>query len=166
MKTCITCGILKDDSDFKNGNKCSACIAEYKHNHYLANKELYKSRARKNYADNIDKNRKRNKEYREKNKEKLREASRNYYLSDVGRENNRNRSAKYRATQDGWFKDNACSLLAYAIKTGSIIRPEVCSICRCNCEPEGHHKDYSKPLDVQWLCKKCHEDKHHLNEGQ
>ena len=28
---------------------------------------------------------------------------------------------------------------------------------------EGHHTDYSKPYDVMWLCKECHENMHHLN---
>ena len=31
---------------------------------------------------------------------------------------------------------------------------------------EAHHKDYNKPLEITWLCKKCHENTHHLNEGQ
>lgn len=43
-----------------------------------------------------------------------------------------------------------------AIKKGLIIRPNVCSDCGCEARVEGHHSDYSKPLDVIWLCPKCH----------
>lgn len=54
-------------------------------------------------------------------------------------------------------KYNAYSVFWNAIIAGKIIKPKICSICgKTNCIIEGHHKDYSKPLDVIWCCKKCH----------
>ena len=45
----------------------------------------------------------------------------------------------------------------YALRTGKIVRPDRCSKCGSDrgkiC---GHHLDYSKPLDIVWLCYKCH----------
>lgn len=48
----------------------------------------------------------------------------------------------------------------WAIKTGKLKRLP----CECgNPKTEAHHKDYSKPMDVLWLCKPCHW-KHHKAE--
>ena len=46
------------------------------------------------------------------------------------------------------------------IRNGSIIRPESCSVCGNPCVAEGHHKDYTKPLEVMWLCRSCHKRVH------
>jgi len=53
-------------------------------------------------------------------------------------------------------KQRARQLLWWHKKQGNIIKPEVCSFCGTNGRIEGHHKDYSKPLDVIWFCKICH----------
>ena len=58
-------------------------------------------------------------------------------------------------------KDNrAHKKLQYALDTGKVIRPNKCSMCGIECIPQGHHYDYSKPLDVTWLCAKCHSKVH------
>lgn len=35
-------------------------------------------------------------------------------------------------------------------------RPENCQNCGSECKPDAHHEDYDKPLDVIWLCVRCH----------
>ncbi|MCE5322128.1 HNH endonuclease [bacterium] len=60
-------------------------------------------------------------------------------------------------------RHNAGSLLAYAIKTGKIEKPETCEACGKNVGAEniqGHHIDYEHPYEVKWLCGKCHRDLH------
>lgn len=47
--------------------------------------------------------------------------------------------------------------LTRAVKSGKIQRPDTCSDCgKGSCQIQGHHEDYSKPLDVIWLCRVCH----------
>lgn len=46
-----------------------------------------------------------------------------------------------------------------ALVAGVLERPHVCSGCGCDDSEhriEAHHHDYSKPLDVIWLCTPCH----------
>lgn len=44
-----------------------------------------------------------------------------------------------------------------AIKKGILTRPTICTKCNShNVKIEGHHEDYTKPLDVIWLCIPCH----------
>lgn len=51
--------------------------------------------------------------------------------------------------------------LTNAIRDGRVVRG-VCAVCGSS-QVEGHHHDYSKPLDVVWLCKKHHTE-HHQQE--
>lgn len=60
--------------------------------------------------------------------------------------------------------NEAYKIVRAAIRRGDLVRPDQCSKCLSIPEPasdgrsniQGHHADYSKPLDVEWLCAKCH----------
>lgn len=47
-------------------------------------------------------------------------------------------------------------LLNYAVKIKMINKPKTCSLCHREAEIQGHHTDYSKPLQVVWVCIPCH----------
>lgn len=47
-----------------------------------------------------------------------------------------------------------------AVRQGRLIRPNQCSSCGKSCVPEGHHPDYSKRLEVIWVCIECHREIH------
>ena len=54
----------------------------------------------------------------------------------------------------------ARELLNTAVSTGRIRKPSECSSCGAPGYIEGHHPDHSKPLEVEWLCLKCHGKQH------
>lgn len=50
-----------------------------------------------------------------------------------------------------------------AIKDGILTKPNSCTNCFQEFEPRkihAHHPDYSKPLNVVWLCHRCHSHEH------
>ena len=57
-------------------------------------------------------------------------------------------------------KRKAHQAVGNALAGNRITRPSICESCFKECKPEAHHEDYSKPLDVEWLCKKCHIELH------
>jgi len=52
----------------------------------------------------------------------------------------------------------AVRMVRSAIDSGKLIR-QPCEICG-DAKSHGHHEDYSKPLDVIWLCPQHHMDVH------
>ena len=56
-------------------------------------------------------------------------------------------------------KHKARDAVGKAKRSGKLI-PKPCFICGKN-EVHAHHDDYSKPLQVKWLCIKCHSQEHH-----
>ena len=64
-------------------------------------------------------------------------------------------------------KAKARRILGYYVRSGKLIR-KPCEVCG-EVRSQAHHTDYSKPLDVQWLCFRCHRVYGHgqtLNEPQ
>lgn len=68
------------------------------------------------------------------------------------------------ALQCSKAKSEARIKLSTAVKRGIVKKPRGCTKCGkavASKNLHAHHKDYEKPLDVSWLCRKCHEDEHH-----
>jgi hypothetical protein len=43
-----------------------------------------------------------------------------------------------------------------AVQAGRLVRPDRCEGCELSVPVQAHHDDYSKPLEVRWLCPACH----------
>jgi len=80
------------------------------------------------------------------------------------KENKIRREAIYKRTKK-WNKKNplgykAHYLVSNAIRDGRLKRMP-CEIC--GGKSHAHHEDYSKPLEVRWLCPIHHQQLHHKN---
>ena len=106
-----------------------------------------------------------------------------YYLEyDKQRANNPNRvNARilYAKTDAGikaqsvartkWLESNivkrsAQIIVGNAVRDKRLTKPKECCSCgKTNTRIHGHHCDYAKPLEVMWLCPKCHSAWHKEN---
>jgi hypothetical protein len=60
-------------------------------------------------------------------------------------------------TPEQRYKDNARSYAGVYKRRGKLM-PQSCA-CGCT-DVEMHHADYSRPLDVEWVCRPCHLELH------
>lgn len=56
-------------------------------------------------------------------------------------------------------KTKAQNQLNYALRKGEISRKN-CEVCGTSERVHAHHEDYTKPLEVKWLCYTCHKAAH------
>lgn len=56
-------------------------------------------------------------------------------------------------------KYKARGAVARAIRNGTLVR-QPCARCGATSDVQAHHHDYSKPLDIEWLCRTCHFAEH------
>lgn len=55
-------------------------------------------------------------------------------------------------------------IVGNALQNGSLVKPEICETCSSSRKIEAHHDDYTKPLNVRWLCEDCHKEWHRHND--
>jgi hypothetical protein len=80
--------------------------------------------------------------------------ARKYRETARGKEVYRNimRRQYYRHT----IKVRARAKVAYCVKKGVLVPPNTCPQCKEIKKLDAHHSDYSKPLEIKWLCRACH----------
>jgi hypothetical protein len=91
--------------------------------------------------------------------------NREYYATEHGRQVTR------RWQERNPVKRRVAYLFKQALERGQLVRPSACEWCGEKRKTEGHHPDYAKPLEVEWLCRKCHKAWHRqhgegLNSGK
>ena len=176
MRTCRRCKVEKDDSQFGNlkcskdgiNPRCRQCCCEsvkrsIKSPEAIANKAKYVAEWQKKNRDKVNAKCRR---WYENNLEHARElsleATRKYSSTEHGRTKRNQRSADWEKKNPE--KRRVHDRTMYAVETGKLIRPNQCSKCSKECKPHAHHEDYTKPLDVIWLCSQCHFYLHHQSK--
>ncbi len=139
--TCRKCPAEFDltASQAKNSDyRCAACRKAANRAHFQAHKD-----ERREYM----------RDYREANPEKHARWS----LARRSTPEFKEKWAKYVA--ENKEKKTARLAVMAAVRAGRLVRPAACA-CGSDLRVEAHHEDYAKPLDVEWLCRRCHR-KHH-----
>lgn len=131
----------------------AACIKRWQQKH----KDTLKLRAQQYYLTNKKRIAVRikayNLEHRPESAERARRwrASNPWYLQQLNRKYNTEK-------KDQKYASNA---VYRAVKLGRLIKPKLCQDCGAQAKIiYGHHEDYSKQLDVVWLCAICHKKAH------
>ena len=83
---------------------------------------------------------------------------------DLARAKSPDRRAHVARVSKQWRLDNPVAYAAQtkvgnALRDGKLTRSS-CLFCGETKHVHAHHRDYSRPLDVIWLCAKCHQRLH------
>lgn len=56
-----------------------------------------------------------------------------------------------------YLQSQAHLMVKLALRHGDLIQSDHCQKCgKTHVDLDAHHMDYSRPLDVVWLCRSCH----------
>ena len=153
MKVCKECKIEKEIGSFYKHhamadghlNKCIDCVKARVGKHREANLEKIRAYDKKRAND--------------PNRVMARKE---YAQSEQGKLSHKKSLINYREKFP--MKYAAHVIFGNAIKNKKIVRGFICSKCSSDKKIEGHHDDYTKPLEVRWLCESCHKEWHRHNE--
>lgn len=130
--------------------KCTGCGKEMGPNDY------YKSTPGKcKICKHVDTKRNYLKTF-EKRRERINSYSTARFKTEAGKLAARLNSKKMKEKYPEKYK--AREIFKSAVRSGKITRLP-CGVCG-DFKVQGHHDDYSKPLEVRWLCNKHHRDHH------
>ena len=139
---------------------------------WTAEKKEYMKKWREENADSVREYRRNHREQRLEYNRKWRKAHPNYdrQWCENHWEQRQKSLCKYHKTHieqeanrtRNWRNKNPNAALAHdrvyrAINKGLLNKPELCSQCNRRTFIHAHHFDYTKPLEVIWLCVSCHQ---------
>jgi len=181
MKKCTTCKQEKPLSEFCKLSKARAHISDGHQPQCNPCRSAYNKTPKRRQASNLSKDRSL---LKPENLAKKKERDRKYSQTEQGKKARAQARIKYLKTSKGKivasktnkkyrqtqrYKDAVTKYrlkfpekrqanidVMNALHCGKLIRPDLCSVCDKTCIPEGHHPDYSKPLEVIWVCHDCH----------
>lgn len=136
MKICHGCQTMKPASEFYKHKAMGDGRLGYC-------KDCVRARVAKRYREQRDAR----SEYERK---RAQDPARKEQLAEYRKRMRRRNPDKYKAR----------NALNNAIRDGKIKRGP-CEVCGTKVRVQGHHSDYSKPLDVRWLCFRCHREIEH-----
>lgn len=156
--------------------RCTKCKverpkAEFSKDHQKRNglksvcKECGRAYSREWTRKHRERNAEKAKAWREANPERVREATKKWQRENMDLVVERSR--KYRAADPERYR--AHNRLSKAVSTGKIVKSTQCERClkpKTSRQLDGHHHDYSKALEVEWLCRQCHKDRHREEAGE
>ena len=125
-----------DDQFYPRQRRCKACTCENVRAHRAANLERVKAYDRQRYIDNPER------------KANAMECARR------ARADGRNKAYQKRHNEKYPVERAARVKLGNAVMRGKIAKG-TCAVCGSD-KVHAHHNDYSKPLDVVWLCPAHH----------
>lgn len=127
------------------------------HEYYLKNKKEIKRKTKLYRKSHPEVYRKANRKYYNKNKEKCLKFQRKYQ-----KKYNKNNKGVVKKAHKKYYENNKEKVIVRMTAGRKIKIPEnqVCQVCNGKLVIERHHSDYSKPLEVQFLCIKCHNSIH------
>ena len=157
MRKCKKCGkVLPITEFYKHGGvpatQCKECAREYSKRYAEEHAEHYKKYRKRYYAEHREEDMARSKAWTEANRDKHNAYCKKCYIEHT--EDRLEYLRKYRAENPE--KYHATSRINHLVEKGKLTKPMACEVCGKVGRVEAHHADYSKPLDVKWVCKKCH----------
>lgn len=152
-KICRKCGKELDIESFYKHKK----MADGRLNVCI---DCTKSRVKKHRDENIERIREYDRERSKREESVL--ARKKYSKTERGKLAHYKGNKEYRIRFP--IKYAAHVLIGNAVKYGFLKKDTNCSVCLSTEKIEAHHDDYSKPMEIRWLCEKCHKKWHRENK--